>query len=104
MLVLAADLPFLNPENLLEMTILSKHLLQVRIAPDRLRSGTNALLLSPPGVIPFCFGPGSFDLHCEAAALTGAIFTEVNSPSLAFDLDQPEDLQHIQLDNFTRTL
>lgn len=54
--------------------------------------GTSALLLRPAGAIPFRFGPESHARHREAAALAGVAYHEVALPSLAIDLDQPEDL------------
>jgi 2-phospho-L-lactate guanylyltransferase len=63
----------------------------VVLAPDRHGSGTNALLLSPPGVIPFLFGERSRAAHSSAAAGAGASYVEVGGP-LAFDLDTADDL------------
>lgn len=62
----------------------------VALVPDRHGEGTNALLLSPPDVIPFAFGPDSRAAHVAAARAAGALVVEVDS-ALAFDLDLPED-------------
>jgi 2-phospho-L-lactate guanylyltransferase len=61
------------------------------IAPCRHRTGTNALLLRPPGLIPFAFGPDSFAAHCAAARAAGVEPVVHRANSLAFDLDTPED-------------
>lgn len=54
--------------------------------------GTSALLLRPARAIPFCFGPASASRHREAARAAGVAYHELALPSLAIDLDQPEDL------------
>ena len=54
--------------------------------------GTSALLHHPAGLIPCCFGPDSAKRHGEAAADAGVPIHELALPSLAIDLDQPEDL------------
>ena len=63
----------------------------VVLVPDRHGTGTNALLLSPPEVIDFAFGPGSRATHAEAARAAGAVLRELDGP-LALDLDTPDDL------------
>ena len=64
----------------------------VAIAPDRAGTGTNALVLRPPGVIRFRFGVGSFAKHLEEVERAGVPLVAVNRAGLAFDLDTPEDL------------
>jgi 2-phospho-L-lactate guanylyltransferase len=62
------------------------------IAPDRAGTGTNGLVLRPPGLIPFRFGSGSFAAHIAEVERTGVPLVAVNRSGLAFDLDTPEDL------------
>jgi 2-phospho-L-lactate guanylyltransferase len=64
----------------------------VAIAPDRAGTGTNGLVLRPPGVIGFRFGAGSFAKHIEEVDRAGVPLVAVNRAGLAFDLDTPEDL------------
>ena len=64
----------------------------VAIAPDRAGTGTNGLVLRPPGVIGFRFGKGSFALHLEEVERAGVPLVAVNRAGLAFDLDTPQDL------------
>lgn len=64
----------------------------VAIAPDRAGTGTNGLVLRPPGVIGFRFGPGSFAAHASEVERAGVPLVAVNRAGLAFDLDTPEDL------------
>ncbi|HJS29659.1 MAG TPA: 2-phospho-L-lactate guanylyltransferase [Anaerolineales bacterium] len=91
-LVLPVDLPGLAIEDLEEMCLHLDEGPIVVIAPDRHRRGTNALLLSPPGVIEFQFGPESFELHCSSAQQAGARLVVVETWGLALDLDTTEDL------------
>jgi len=55
--------------------------------------GTSALLQRPPDLIPCRFGPDSAKRHREAAEAIGVRFSELPLPSLAIDLDRPEDLE-----------
>jgi 2-phospho-L-lactate guanylyltransferase (CobY/MobA/RfbA family) len=68
----------------------------VVIAPDRHEKGTNALLISPTGLIEYDFGEDSFQRHCQRAIDAGARLEIVNLPSLGLDLDLPEDLELVR--------
>jgi 2-phospho-L-lactate guanylyltransferase len=91
-LVLPADLPLITKEDIQEIIERAIHPPVVVIAPDRHGSGTNALLISPAGLIEYDFGEDSFKRHCERAEATGARLEILQLPSLALDLDLPEDL------------
>ena len=54
--------------------------------------GTSALLQRPADALPCRFGRDSAKRHREAAESEGLAFREIELPSLAIDLDQPEDL------------
>jgi 2-phospho-L-lactate guanylyltransferase len=70
----------------------------VVVAPADARGGTNALLLSPPGVIEPTFGEASLEAHVRAAAAANASLQLVVDPALGFDLDTPDDLLRLDLD------
>jgi len=91
MLVIPGDLPQLRLSSIRELVRLAVPR-GVVIAPDRRELGTNALLVTPPDVIPFCFGPDSFRQHLAAAEAAGVTPIVVRSPDLAMDVDVPEDL------------
>jgi 2-phospho-L-lactate guanylyltransferase len=91
-LSLSSDLPFLTPDDLLAMLRVPSSP-TVTIAADRHGTGTNALLLRPPEVISYAYGPMSFDAHCRAAAEMHAVLVVVSRPGLQFDVDTPEDLR-----------
>jgi 2-phospho-L-lactate guanylyltransferase len=64
----------------------------VLIVPDRHRTGTNALLITPPDALAPSFGPGSCERHAALAAAAGVHHEIIELPSLALDIDTPEDL------------
>jgi 2-phospho-L-lactate guanylyltransferase len=95
-LVLPADLPLLSREDVLALLDKASQPPVVVIAPDRHRKGTNALLMSPAGLIEYDFGDDSFQRHCERARRAGARLEVVELPSLGLDLDLPEDLELVR--------
>jgi 2-phospho-L-lactate guanylyltransferase len=93
-LILPADLPLLTESDIRSLIdIADNNPPVVVISPDRREDGTNALLISPAGLIEYDFGPGSFYRHCQRAKEACARLEVLKLPSLAFDLDIPEDLQ-----------
>lgn len=66
--------------------------LAAAVVPDRHGTGTNALVLSPPDAMDPSFGPGSFDRHLAIAGAAGLACRADVVPSLAHDVDTPEDL------------
>jgi 2-phospho-L-lactate guanylyltransferase len=91
-LILPADLPLLTQADLLEFFECACKTPCVVITPDRHELGTNALLMSPGGLIPYEFGIGSFTRHCESAKNAGAELKIVRNTHIELDLDTPEDL------------
>ena len=92
LLVLPADLPLLDTEDVRAVLDEMGEEGSIVISPDVSRSGTNALLLCPPDVLPFAFGPGSYEAHLRAARERGLYVRICERPHLAFDLDTTEDL------------
>jgi 2-phospho-L-lactate/phosphoenolpyruvate guanylyltransferase len=91
-LVLPIDLPFISPDAVRTVCDgLDGSPTAVVLVTDRHGTGTNALGLRPPSVIPFAFGSASREAHRAAAAAAGATYVELQSP-LALDLDTAEDL------------
>lgn len=91
-LILPGDLPLLQEADLAEMIRMGQQTPVLVIAPCHRHDGTNALLLRPPGLIPFAFGPGSFAKHLQAAYAANLEPIIYHSPSVALDLDLPGDL------------
>jgi 2-phospho-L-lactate guanylyltransferase len=95
-LVLPADLPLVTREDIQALIQRATEPPVVVIAPDRHKKGTNALLISPPGLIEYDFGENSFQRHCELVKKAGARLEVVDLPSLGLDLDVPEDFEIIK--------
>lgn len=91
LLVVPADLPTLSAGDV--QALLADHKTGVTICPAAADGGTNALLLSPPTVIPFLYGPNSAARHRAAAEAAGVPVRMVNIPGFARDVDSPEDLR-----------
>ncbi len=92
LLVLPADLPLVDAEDVRALLEAEPREPSVVISPDGGRAGTNALVLRPPGAIPFAFGPDSFGRHRRMARERGLPVTECDRVHLAFDLDNGADL------------
>ena len=88
-LLVPGDCPAIDPR---EVSELLGRRGGVVIVPDRHGSGTNALLLEPPQVMPPSFGPGSFARHAALARAAGAEVKVAELPSLSLDVDTPADL------------
>jgi 2-phospho-L-lactate guanylyltransferase len=95
LLIVPADLPLISPEDVTAMLDIAVDPPVVVLAPDLRRQGTNALLVCPVGLIEYDFGPGSFQRHCERALQAGARLEILELPSLALDMDMPEDLEMV---------
>jgi 2-phospho-L-lactate guanylyltransferase (CobY/MobA/RfbA family) len=63
------------------------------LVPDRDRTGTNGLVVSPVDLITFSYGINSFNLHTEAARAAGAPVRIVELDGLSLDIDTPEDVR-----------
>lgn len=93
-LLVPGDTPLLDPaeiDGLLERA--DEDASAVVIVPDRHETGTNALLLRPPGAIEPSFGPGSLERHVAAAESSGAGHRVELLRSLLHDVDTADDLR-----------
>ncbi len=95
-LILPADLPLITAQDVHTLIARAGEPPCVVIAPDRHGTGTNALLISPSGLIEYDFGENSFQRHCRRAREAGARLEIVDLPSLGLDLDLPEDLELVR--------
>jgi 2-phospho-L-lactate guanylyltransferase len=95
LLVVPAGVPLLEADDIRTMLWAGDSLGSERYmvaAPNASHTGTNALLLCPPDVLPTRFGVESFVAHQEEAASRGVTFITVERPGLALDVDRPEDV------------
>jgi 2-phospho-L-lactate guanylyltransferase len=89
--LLPGDCPVLDPREL-DRLLTGVPERYVAVVPDRHGTGTNALVLAPPGAIRPAFGEGSCARHVAAARDAGVPFAVEELPSLALDLDTPADI------------
>jgi 2-phospho-L-lactate guanylyltransferase len=90
-LLVPGDCPALDPAEL-EALLRATAAERVVIVPDRHGSGTNALVLTPPGVIDPSFGPDSRARHESLAAAAGVRPALAHPASLLLDVDTGADL------------
>ncbi|HSM24775.1 MAG TPA: 2-phospho-L-lactate guanylyltransferase [Anaerolineaceae bacterium] len=90
-LILPADLPFINKEDLEGVMNFQSNGSFMLISPDRKMSGTNLLFLSPPDLIDFSFGMGSFERHVRQAQQKNATIEVRKFSGSDLDIDSPED-------------
>lgn len=91
-LVLASDIPLMRTSDIEGMLKLGTNGPAVVIAADRHGTGTNALLIRPPGLIPYRFGEDSLEKHLAEARATGVEAHVYESQTLGLDVDIPADL------------
>ncbi len=92
-LVVASDIPLMTAQDIEAMLKLGEEDEGIVIASDRHDQGTNALLMRPPGLIDYCFGPNSFQNHIAEALEKKVAVHIYESPNLALDVDMPDDLE-----------
>ena len=95
LLTISADLPLLTTQEircLLEQS--TQH--EVVLAPARDGTGTNAVLVRPPLIVPYAFGPNSLHRYVEAAKQRDLSYKIYYSSGLAFDIDTIDDLHQLE--------
>ena len=76
---------------------------EIVIAPDRLRQGTNVLAVPTTLDFEFSYGEGSFAMHLATARSLNIEPHILESPDLAWDVDDPQDLldEYVERTNTT---
>jgi 2-phospho-L-lactate guanylyltransferase len=92
MMQVPADLPLLTPDDVAALLRAHGEPPAVTLGPARDERGTNALVCSPPDVLPLRFGDDSFWPHLERARSLGIEPQIVRRRGLALDVDTPDDL------------
>jgi 2-phospho-L-lactate guanylyltransferase len=92
-LLVPGDTPLLKPPELEALLGRSERDgIQVAIVSDRHGTGTNGLLIAPPGTFDPSFGPGSLARHRAQAQERRLVHRVEALPSLEHDVDTPGDL------------
>ncbi len=92
-LVLPSDMPMLEPSDVSALIKLGGAPRCVVIAPDWRKQGTNALFMRPPRLIPYAYGPGSFNRHVALARERDIQIEVCELPGFEIDVDLPQDLE-----------
>jgi 2-phospho-L-lactate guanylyltransferase len=95
-LILPSDIPLLDETDIGSIVCagLGKENIVV-ISPNKKKTGTNALFVKPPGILKYCFGPGSFNYHVKQALGNSLELKICYSTSIGFDLDSPEEYEFL---------
>jgi 2-phospho-L-lactate guanylyltransferase len=96
LLMISGDLPLISTASVASFVELGSREPLMAVAPDRHRTGTNALLCTPPRAVPVCFGPGSFAMHLSAALERNVPVEMIECEELALDIDTPDDLRRLR--------
>lgn len=94
LLTISADLPLLHPSDIRTFIGQPEHY-SVVLAASRDRTGTNAILMRPPLVLPYLFGPNSLQRYQQAARNMGVSSIVFSNIGLALDVDTIDDLDDV---------
>jgi len=93
MLTVPGDIPRVTAAEIAAVVEARKSPPSLTIVPAHDERGSNAVLCSPPLVMPLRFGDDSFLPHLASARALGIEPTIVRLPGIALDIDQPDDLR-----------
>jgi 2-phospho-L-lactate guanylyltransferase len=92
-LLVPGDTPLVQPPEIDDLLArCERDGIGVAIVADRHGTGTNGLLIAPPGAFDPSFGPGSLERHLEQARAKDLVHRVEALPSLEHDVDTPGDL------------
>jgi 2-phospho-L-lactate/phosphoenolpyruvate guanylyltransferase len=98
MLTVPGDVPGVSPADIAAILAAHTEPPAFTIVPAWDDLGSNAIMCSPPDLVPLRFGPGSFFPHLAAARRQGLEPTIVRRPGIAIDIDEPADLARFMSD------
>ena len=92
MITMPGDIPAVRAGEI--DAVLSAHLAapSFTISPAHDDLGSNAVVCSPPELVPLRFGDNSYVPHLDAARRQGIEPTVIRQPGIAVDIDHPVDL------------
>jgi len=92
-LVVPGDAPLITSEDIDTVLERVKEYPSVILVPATGEMGTNAIVRTPPNAIPSRFGEDSFRKHINEAAKRHIPYEKVVIPTIALDIDCPDDLR-----------
>lgn len=100
-LMLPGDVPLISAAEVDAVTAAARDE-RFTIVPSHDHDGSNAIVCTPPGIVPLRYGLDSFACHLQAARALGIEPAVLELPGIARDIDHPEDLGFL-LDSTTAT-
>ncbi|GAB1421674.1 2-phospho-L-lactate guanylyltransferase [Anaerolineales bacterium] len=91
-IIIPADLPFITAYDLQEIIAIGSRITGIVVGTDLEGTGTNIMMMRPPGLIPYYYGANSFNLHIQAANELAVQHRIYEADNLLLDIDVPEDL------------
>lgn len=107
MLACPGDIPGVSAQEIAALLAAHEAAPSFTIVPAHDSRGSNAVLLSPPQLLPLRFGNDSFLPHLQMARRHGLAPAILRLPGFALDIDHPGDAQaflHAGLGEHTRTV
>lgn len=92
MLVVPGDLPATSPGDFRQLIASHAAGAGLSIVPSRDGEGSNAVLVTPPDLMRFEYGPGSFQRHVAMARAMGLSPRIADIAGIALDIDTADDL------------
>ena len=92
---LPIDLPLIEAEDIETILVRIRKQPASMIVPSRDGTGTNAIVRTPPELFRSHFGPNSLAKHVHEARRCGVRCELIHLPRVAFDLDDPADLEYV---------
>jgi len=94
-LVVVSDLPLITTADIDHLLGAAPEGDAVVLARSQDGTGTNAMLITPPGAFEPNLGPGSLALHVAQATAAGVRSEVVYHPGIGLDVDTPDDLAEL---------
>jgi 2-phospho-L-lactate guanylyltransferase len=95
LLTISADLPLISKKDIRALVAQAEHH-QIVLAGSSEGTGTNAILMRPPLVLPYLFGPNSLTAYTQAARKHLIDYTLLPNANLAFDIDTIDNLRELE--------
>ncbi|HJQ63187.1 MAG TPA: 2-phospho-L-lactate guanylyltransferase, partial [Burkholderiales bacterium] len=90
--IVPTDVPLITSADIEALAAAHRPAPSLTLVPATGDGGTNALVCSPPQLIPFAFGEDSFRKHGDAARARGIDPVILHLERLGCDIDRPEDV------------
>ena len=97
MCLFPADIPLAKASEFAHLVSCHSALRGMTIVPSRDKGGTNCLILSPPNLLPFCFGADSYTEHLRQGLKLNLSCQTKFSDGIGLDIDTPCDLRAIAM-------